>query len=91
MKLKGNKGRVDVSEELTMSMTWEASNAEPSLDDILDDPIVRLLMQGDRTGESEVRQLIERVRKSLATTDGDGATASAPRRKAKRIKKTRAA
>ena len=91
MKLEGNKGHVDVSEVMTMSMTWEASNAEPSLDELLDDPIVRLLMQGDRTGESEVRQLIERVRKSLIATGDDGATASAPRRKVKRIKKTRAA
>jgi len=74
-----------------MSTIWEASNVEPSLDEVLGDPIVRLLMQGDRTGESEVRKLIERVQKILATTDGDGVIASAPRRKAKRIKKTRAA
>lgn len=67
-----------------MSTTWETSNAEPSLDDVLHDPIVRLLMQGDRTGESEVRQLIERVRTSLAAADDDGPATAAPVRKAKR-------
>lgn len=79
-----------------MSASWEMSNAEPSLDDVLGDPIVRLLMQGDRTGESEVRKLIERVRTSLAASDDDGhggdvRTASAPKRKTKRSSKTRAA
>ena len=83
-----------------MSTSWEASNAEPSLDDVLGDPIVRLLMQGDRTGESEVRKLIERVRTSLATAGDDGGIVSAPARpgrpahnanKAKRSGKTHAA
>ena len=74
-----------------MSTSWEASNDEPSLDEVLSDPIVRLLMQGDRTGESEVRKLIERVRTSLTTTGGDGPSVSAPRRKAKQSKKTHAA
>jgi hypothetical protein len=82
-----------------MSTNWEASNAEPSLDEVLGDPIVRLLMQGDRTGESEVRKLIERVRTSLASTDDvgrddNGRTVSAPvrpSRKTKRSGKTRAA
>ena len=77
-----------------MSTSWEASNAEPSLDDVFSDPIVRLLMKGDRTGESEVRKLIERVRISLATTDmaetGDDAqTASAPARPARKTKRPR--
>jgi len=74
-----------------MSTTWEASNAEPSLDDVLHDPIVRLLMQGDRTGESEVRQLIERVRTSLGAVGDDGPAAAVPPRKKKRPNKTRAA
>ena len=74
-----------------MSTNWEASNTEPSLDDVLRDPIVRLLMQGDQTGESEVRKLIERVRTSLTVTGDGGAADPAPRRKAKRIKKTKAA
>ena len=77
-----------------MSTSWEASNAEPSLDEVLSDPIIRLLMQGDRTGESEVRKLIERVRASLTETGSDGRTVSAPARparKKKRSGKTRAA
>ncbi len=82
----------------TMSTAWEASNTEPALDDVLHDPIVRLLMQGDHTGESEVRQLIERVRKSLPALDpalnDEKSTVPAPTRKAKKTKrsgKTRAA
>jgi len=71
-----------------MSTSWETPNAEPSLDEILEDPIVRLLMQGDHTGESEVRQLIARVRDSLAKPD-DGEPAVA--RKAKPRGTTRAA
>jgi len=77
-----------------MSTIWEASNAEPSLEEVLGDPIVRQLMQGDRTGESEVRKLIERVRISLAETGDDGPAVSSPARparKAKRRSKTRAA
>jgi len=74
-----------------MSTDWEASNAEPSLDDVLSDPIIRLLMQGDRTGESEVRKLIERVRVSLAETGVDAPAVSAPARKTKRPRKTHAA
>ncbi len=77
-----------------MSSSWEASNAEPSLDDVLGDPIVRLLMQGDRTGESEVRKLIERVRASLVEAGSAEQAASAPARPARKTRrsgKTRAA
>lgn len=74
-----------------MSTTWETSNTEPSLDEVLHDPIVRLLMQGDHTGESEVRQLIERVRASLGAVDDDEPAVAAPTRKAKQPGKTRAA
>jgi len=74
-----------------MSTTWETSNTEPSLDEVLHDPIVRLLMQGDRTGESEVRQLIERVRTSLAVVDDDEQAMAAPKHKTKQPSKTRAA
>jgi len=88
---EGSKGRANESEDLTMNINWEASNAEPSLDEVLHDPIVRLLMQGDRTGESEVRQLIERVRTSLAVPSEDGTAGPASPRKAKRPRKTRAA
>jgi len=89
---EGSKGRANESEDLTMNINWEASNAEPSLDEVLHDPIVRLLMQGDRTGESEVRQLIERVRTSLAVpVEAGGEGAGAPARKKKRSRKTRAA
>ena len=50
----------------SMSTTWDEPGPEPSLDDVLSDPIVRLLMQGDGTEECEVRKLLERVRASLA-------------------------
>ena len=41
---------------------------EPELDDILDDPIVRLLMRGDGIGENDVRRLVEKVRTALGAT-----------------------
>ncbi len=60
-----------------MTMIWQKLSAEPSVDEILDDPIVRLLMRGDGVGENEVRRLIESVRKGLGaameTTASDGA------------------
>lgn len=74
-----------------MSTSWETSNVEPSLDDLLSDPIVRLLMQGDRTGESEVRKLIERVRIGLAVTGDDARTVSAPARPARKTTPARPA
>jgi hypothetical protein len=73
-----------------MSSQWDEQNAEPSLNEVLEDPIVRLLMQGDRTGESEVRQLIERIRISLVHSGDDGPSAK-PARKARPKKTTRAA
>jgi hypothetical protein len=48
-----------------MRSLWTYLNAEPSVDEILDDPIVRLLMCGDGTGENEVRRLVETVRVAL--------------------------
>ena len=48
-----------------MTTIWQKLNAEPSVDEILDDPIVRLLMRGDGVGENEVRRLIETVREGL--------------------------
>lgn len=77
-----------------MSVYWDERNAEPSLDEILEDPIVRLLMQGDHTGESEVRQLIERVRISLAQSNDDEPAPTARKaqsKKAQSKKATRAA
>ncbi len=60
-----------------MTMIWQKLSAEPSVDEILDDPIVRLLMRGDGVGENEVRRLIESVREGLGaameTTASDGA------------------
>ena len=74
-----------------MNTTWETSNAEPSLDELFHDPIVRLLMQGDHTGESEVRRLIARVQAGLATASDDGASVPSKKRKAKRSRKKRVA
>ncbi len=60
-----------------MTTIWQKLNAEPSVDEILDDPIVRLLMRGDGVGENEVRRLIETVREGLGaameTAAPDGA------------------
>jgi len=71
-----------------MSSQWDEQNAEPSLNEVLEDPIVRLLMQGDRTGESEVRRLIEQVRTSLTQPDDSGpvtrSTRKSPAKKATR-------
>jgi hypothetical protein len=47
---------------------WKQINSEPSLDEILDDPIVQLLMVGDDTGPNEVRALVEKVRAALDAT-----------------------
>ncbi len=60
-----------------MTTIWQKLNAEPSVDEILDDPIVRLLMRGDGVEENEVRRLIETVREGLSaameTAASDGA------------------
>ena len=40
-------------------------NREPPLDEVFDDPIVRLLMQRDRLPPDEARACVERVRASL--------------------------
>ncbi len=48
-----------------MTTIWQKLNAEPSVDEILDDPIVRLLMRGDGVRENDVRRLIETVREGL--------------------------
>ncbi len=55
-----------------MSGILTQMKTEPELDDILDDPIVRLMMRGDGIGENDVRRLIEKVRTALgATLAGD--------------------
>lgn len=60
-----------------MTTIWQKLSAEPSVDEILDDPIVRLLMRGDGVEENEVRRLIETVREGLGAakdiTVSDGA------------------
>jgi hypothetical protein len=61
-----------------MGGDWATPNAEPTLDELLSEPIVRLLMQGDRTGESEVRQLIVRVQTAMMA-DVDGASPATKR------------
>jgi hypothetical protein len=51
-----------------MSGILTQMKTEPELDDILDDPIVRLMMRGDGIGENDVRRLIEKVRTALGAT-----------------------
>lgn len=58
---------------------WKQINSEPSLDEILDDPIVQLLMVGDETGPNEVRALVEKVRAALdATVEAEPAVEAPP-------------
>ena len=61
-----------------MKSLWTNLNAEPTVDEILDDPIVRLLMRGDGTEANEVRRLIEMVRVALGADHGDSEPAAAP-------------
>lgn len=52
-----------------------SGNDEPPLDEVLDDPIVRLVMARDRVTREEVRAHIEAVRQQLSVmlmTDGRG-------------------
>jgi len=44
-------------------------NREPSLDEVFDDPIVRLLMERDGLPPDEARACIERVRAALRERD----------------------
>ncbi len=71
------ESKIKREDQEDMTTIWQKLNAEPSVDEILDDPIVRLLMRGDGVGENEVRRLIETVREGLAaameTTASDGA------------------
>jgi hypothetical protein len=52
-----------------------SGNHEPPLDEVLDDPIVRLVMARDRLTREEVRVHIEAARRQLSVmlmTDGCG-------------------
>ena len=40
-------------------------NAEPSLDEVMDDPVIRVLMAKDGVGEDCLRGLIDQVRNRL--------------------------
>jgi hypothetical protein len=54
-----------------------SGNREPPLDEVLDDPIVRLVMARDRLTREEVRVHIEAVRQQLSVmsvTDGRGSS-----------------
>ena len=68
-----------------MTTIWQKLSAEPSVDEILDDPIIHWLMRGDGVEENEVRRLIETVRDGLAAAmetvaldDAEEATIVAP-------------
>jgi hypothetical protein len=49
-------------------------NHEPPLDEVLDDPIVRLVMARDRLTREEVRVHIEAARQQLRSISGEAAT-----------------
>lgn len=44
---------------------FEHPGLEPSLDEVLEDPIVRLIMQRDGIAQDEVTRLVERARAGL--------------------------
>ena len=68
-----------------MGSDWALPNAEPTLDELLNEPIVQLLMQGDHTGENEVRQLIARVQTGMAASSDDRVPAAKPAGKTTRV------
>lgn len=59
-----------ISEE-KMKTVWTALGAEPSLHDVMVDPITTLLMRSDRIGPRDVYAAIEKVRPAW-TTGGAG-------------------
>ena len=42
---------------------------EPALDDLLNDPIVRLVMKADNVTEADLRSLLAELRRSLSRPD----------------------
>lgn len=47
-------------------------NREPSLDELLDEPIVRLIMRRDGVEARELRALVEAMRRRMTTQSGCG-------------------
>ena len=45
------------------------ANTEPSLDELLTDPVARLLMRGDRLQPEQVRSCVAAVQKTLRAVD----------------------
>lgn len=45
-----------------MRSHYARAGAEPTLDEVLEDPIVRLVMRRDGVARRDVRQLVEHVR-----------------------------
>lgn len=52
---------------------WLRQGEQPSLDEMLDDPIVRLLMKRDGVTRQQVEDLMRSLRKSHAPDDSSGA------------------
>ena len=48
-------------------------NREPSLDELLDDPVARAVMARDGCSEDAVRALVAETRQRLRTQDGEAA------------------
>lgn len=71
-----------------MLKLWTEVAAEPSLDEVLDDPIVHLLMRGDGTGVNQVRELITQIQERLGVNSEDSEVAEPP---AQDVDATRAA
>ena len=53
----------------------ETCRTESTLDTLLDDPIVRLVMARDRVREDDIRKLVMRMRRSRRPLDGAAACA----------------
>lgn len=55
-----SRARVERSD--AFDKPWHEPGIEPALNDMLDDPVVQLLMQRDGVGRSDVERLIDLMR-----------------------------
>lgn len=58
-----------------MTRDYSGAGIEPSLAEVLDDPLVQLLMRRDRLQAAEVRRVIDAARRRLAAARANAAGA----------------
>ncbi|MCI5050598.1 MAG: hypothetical protein MRY32_09795 [Rickettsiales bacterium] len=57
---------------MNAASTYDKANIEPPLDDVLDDPIVKALMNKDGVEVTDLRPMLEQIaRESAARSDSD--------------------